>query len=50
MNQPWPDRYFGDVDHLNDQGAAELQPLLLRALNPLTSTGPDQEPGTSATG
>lgn len=32
MAQAWPDRYFGDVDHLNDSGAAELLPLVVAAL------------------
>jgi len=39
MDRPWPDHLFADVNHLNDQGAAELQPLVLAALDGLPATG-----------
>ncbi len=39
MDRPWPDHLFADVNHLNDQGAAELQPLVLDALLRLPPTG-----------
>lgn len=32
MERPWPDHLFADVNHLNDQGAAQLEPLVLDAL------------------
>lgn len=39
MDRPWGDHLFADVNHLNDQGAAELQPLVLDALERLPATG-----------
>ena len=32
MEQPWPDELFGDVNHLNDRGAARLRPILADAI------------------
>ncbi|MEZ5409875.1 MAG: D-alanyl-lipoteichoic acid biosynthesis protein DltD [Acidimicrobiales bacterium] len=39
MDRPWPDRLFADVNHLNNQGAARLQPLVLDALERLPAAG-----------
>ncbi|MDH5291261.1 MAG: SGNH/GDSL hydrolase family protein, partial [Acidimicrobiia bacterium] len=39
MDRTWPDYLFADVNHLNDQGATHLQPLVLDALKRLPTTG-----------
>ncbi len=39
MDRPWPDHLFGDVNHLNDNGAARLDPLVLDALARLPAKG-----------
>lgn len=39
MDDSWPDRLFADVNHLNDQGTARLQPLVADALQRLPATG-----------
>ena len=32
MVEPWDDEWFADVNHLNDRGAARLEPILKAAL------------------
>lgn len=39
MDRSWPDHLFADVNHLNDQGAARLHPVVLDALGELPPPG-----------
>jgi hypothetical protein len=39
MQQSWPDRYFGDVSHVNELGIQELRPMVVAALQARGSGG-----------